>query len=472
MAPADLQRLLFQAVAARDAAALEALCRRHELQIVELFPSWRTVPPPLRDRPDEARAFIEAVIAVARVFDEKLDQPSLLRSLMGDPKDNPLIRWQQELEEARKEMDGYRYKRALDRLKGVLVTVRDLRGTGVDAYLPVTYGYLGECYFQSGLVDRAVEPTRQALDISSRIGDAEGVAAYLGNLYEINRYLGRTAQAADAAVQLSEHHDRHGNANEAARYRRQAELVRRGEPLVRVVVALGGRRYELDEPPAAVGGKVEFLLERNRLVLRPSAALTNKGEQEAQHGRFEQAVQRFAEAAQADRHNPQPHYQAALTNLYLQRYAAAVAQYEKTERRAPGWFHCRSGLWLARQLEGGKVSHQAFLAWHALEDGPMPPAQKVELAARTLKEADIAPLRLLHGRYLLRLGRRGEAAAALRRGLELADEPDVRTRLLVELSAVAADEAERRKLLEEAAALKGNLVASAMATLMLRFGSA
>src|SRR5207244_12816618 len=97
MDPAGLQRLLFEAVAAKDEAALEALCRRYEMQIVELFPSWKVVPPPLRDRPDEARRFIESVIAVARVFDEQLDQPSLFRSLMGDPRDNPLLRWREEL---------------------------------------------------------------------------------------------------------------------------------------------------------------------------------------------------------------------------------------------------------------------------------------------------------------------------------------------------------------------------------------
>ena len=60
---------------------------------------------------------------------------------------------------------------------------------------------------------------------------------------------------------------------------------------------------------------------------------------------------------------------------------------------------------------------------------------------------------------------------ALRRGLERGEEPDVRTRLLVELCVVTADEAEKWRVLEEAVALKGNLAAAAMATLMLRFGS-
>jgi len=60
------------------------LCRQHQAAIVAQFPSWRIVPQPLRDRPAEAQKYIESVVAVARTFDERLHQPELLRSLMGD----------------------------------------------------------------------------------------------------------------------------------------------------------------------------------------------------------------------------------------------------------------------------------------------------------------------------------------------------------------------------------------------------
>jgi tetratricopeptide (TPR) repeat protein len=470
MDPAALQQLLFDAVARRDAVGLESLCRQHQAQIVELFPAWRIVPQPLRDRPADAQKYIESVVAIARIFDERMQQPALLQSLMGDPKDNPLVRWQQDLEAARKEMEGFRYKRAVDRLKAVLAAVKELRGSGADAYLPVTHGSLGECYFQTGLAEKAVAPTKLALDLCRRSGDLEGVAAYLGNLYEIHRWLSQAQQAAICADELADVHDQRRQPDEAARYRRQAELVRKGEPPLRVIVAINGRRYEMDEVRAGVEGKIEFLLERNRLALRPSGALTARGEEEAKQGRFDKSVARFSEAAHADRYNPQPHYQAALAMLYLQRYTEAAQEYERTERRAPGWFYCRSGLWMARQLEAGNLSHQAFMALHMLEDGPLPSDQKVALAERTLKEADLGLVHLHHGKHLLRIGRRPEADAALRRGLERAEEPDVRTRLLVDLAAITASADEKRRLLEEAVALKGNLVASAMAEVVLRFG--
>jgi tetratricopeptide (TPR) repeat protein len=469
MDPVALQQLLFDAVAARDAVALETLCRQHQAQIVELFPSWRIVPQPLRDRPAEAQKYIESVVSVARMFDERLQQPNLLRSLIGDPSDNPLVKWQKELEAARQEMEGFRYKRAVDRLKALLASVRELRGSGADAYLPVTHGTLGECYFQTGLAEKAIAPTKLALELCRKTGDLEGIAAYAGNLYEIHRWLGQGQQAAGFADEMADVAERRRQPDEAARYRRQAEIVRKGEPPLRVIVAVNGRRFELDEVFAGVEGKIEFMLERNRLALRPSGALTARGEEVAKQGHFDKSIQRFREAAHADRHNPQPHYQAALALLYLQRYGEAAQEYERVERRAPGWFYCRSGLWLARQLEAGNISHQDFMALHMLEDGPIPPEQKVALAEQTLKEADIAPLHLQHGKYLLRTGRRPEAEAAFRRGLERVDEPDIRTRLLVDLASITTDDAEKRHLLEEAIALKGNLVAAAMAAIVLRF---
>ena len=61
-----------------------------------------------------------------------------------------------------------------------------------------------------------------------------------------------------------------------------------------------------------------------------------------------------------------------------------------------------------------------------------------------------------------------EAEAAYRRGLAIAEEPDVQTRLLVALAGSTADSTERVRLLHEAMDLGGNLVAAAMASVLLR----
>src|SRR5207302_8479903 len=143
---------------------------------------------------------------------------------------------------------------------------------------------LGECWFQLGQADRAVEPTRQALERCRQHGDQEGVAAYLGNLYEVHRYLGQGDEAAACAEQLAALFEQKGQAGEARRYRNQARLIRAGEPLNRVVIDLAGQRYDVDEVPGGLTGSVKFLFERNRLTLRPAQALTAAGEREASQG--------------------------------------------------------------------------------------------------------------------------------------------------------------------------------------------
>jgi tetratricopeptide (TPR) repeat protein len=470
MDPDDLRRLLWEAAAAGDEAALESLCRTHRDTIVQHFPAWRQVPAEVRADPALLEGYVQTMAAVGRLFAQRLGDPSLLQSLTGQAADNPLVRWQQKLEKAQKEMEELRYAETIDLLNDVLIDTRGLKGSGVDAYLPVTYGLLGESYFQNGQADKALGPTEKALELCRRTGDAEGVRAYLGNLYEINRYLGRPAPAADAAGQLAEVLQDQGETAEAERYRKQAALVRRGEPLNRVVVNLDGRRLELDEVVGGVEGKVQFAFERNRLTLRPASELTRQGEKKAGQGRFEAALQLFRQAGAADRYDPNSRYQAGLTLLYLQRYGEAAEAYDQTKQLAPGWFHCRTHGWLARQMLLGKVSHEVFQHWHVLEDGPLNPQQKVALAEKVLRLApDLAPLHLLHGKALRALGQAAAAEAAYRRGLACAEEPDVKTRLLVDLGALLDNRDEKRRLLEEAIALNGNLVAVAMARVVLAF---
>src|SRR5262249_485298 len=113
---------------------------------------------------------------------------------------------------------------------------------------------------------------------------------------------------------------------------------------------------------------------------------------------------------------------------------------------------------------------EMFLACAALEDAPFSPTQKVNLAEQALQRApDLPILHYLHGKNLKALNRADDAARALRRALAVADEPDLRTRVLVELAGVVSDKDEGRRLLQEAVSLDGNLVASATAPIMLAF---
>ncbi len=402
---------------------------------------------------------------------------SFLRRLFGqaepppDPdavRSNPVERWQQVLQQGRDDMAGLRYPEATERLTDLVIDVGRLQGSAVEAYLPVVLGTLGECWFQASQADRALEPTRQALQRVRTSGDEEGIFAYLGNLYEMHRYLGQSDEAAACIEQLAALHEQKGHAAEARRYRKQALLVRTGEPLNRVVVDLAGQRYEVAEVPGGLSGSVKFLFERNRLTLRPAEALTSQGEREAGQGHYQQALALFLDAAKADPFAPHPLYQAALAYLYLDRPADAVDAYERTEELAPGWFQCRCEGWLARQVVSGRYDLELAKGVRVLEDGPLTPQVKLKVIEQALARfPDLAPLHLLHGRTHLALGRAAEAEASFRRGLGCAEEPDIQTRLLVELAALLPATEERNQLCRQALALDGNLVAAATATILL-----
>jgi tetratricopeptide (TPR) repeat protein len=466
--PEALREALFDA-AAGGAGRLEELCRAHRDDIVASFSGWTTVPPDVRTDPTAMQRYANGLISVARVFAASLGDPQLMQRLAGPPGANPLTRWQEQLGEARELMDALRYSEAAAILERALESSRGLSGSGVDQLLPITLGFLGECHFHGGEVERAAEPTREALALCEAHGDAEGVAVYLGNLYEIHRYLGEGAAAAGYAERLADTFAERGDEVQAAWYRSQGRILRRGAPAVRVVALIEGRRYELDELPSMSSLHVKFLFERDRITLKPAVDRTARGEELGSAGAYERALAAFRSAAAADPHDPHCRYLEALTLLSLERPAEAITSYEACEARAPGFFHCRADLWLAREIAGGRLDHGAFLALRSLEDETAAPEERARLARKALARYPKLPaLHLALGEVLARMGKHSEAEAAYREGLALAQEPDVRSRLLVALGGLIAPGDESRRLLVEAVELNGNLTAAATARVILR----
>jgi tetratricopeptide (TPR) repeat protein len=168
------------------------------------------------------------------------------------------------------------------------------------------------------------------------------------------------------------------------------------------------------------GQRVEFVFKRNRVTLAPARRRTTDGEQLGGQGRHAEAYAAFQEAARLDPFDPHPRYLSGLALLHLRRYAEAVAEYEVTERLAPGWFNCRADLWLARELARGAIDHELFRIVYQLEDAPVPPREKVGMAEAALRVAPrLAPLHLFHGRSLDALGATAAAETAYRNGSRL-----------------------------------------------------
>jgi tetratricopeptide (TPR) repeat protein len=389
----------------------------------------------------------------------------LLDFLRPSPRPDPTD-WQARLTEPQQLIDAGRYDEARALLEPLVEPGR--LPVSLVPWQAATLGMLGECEFQTGRPEQALRWTSRALELARQAGDEEHLLGLLGNLYEIDRYLGRTGEAAGCAEALA---DRSGQPGERAdRYRRQAARVRAGEALVRVVVEMEGQRLEVEEVVAGRAGAVRFLLERNRLFLRQAEILTRAGEELANQGQFEQALTHYEQAARIDPWAPQPPYQAGLTWLYRDRPKEALDQLAHAETLAPGWQLVRPALHLARLRHQGVLAHDSFIAWHVLEEGPLGAEAKVILAERALSRApELAVLHLLHAHNLRSSGGARRAEAACRRGLGCSPGPDVRTRLLVELAALVEDPVERKELLEEAIQTGGDLIAAATARVVLAF---
>jgi tetratricopeptide (TPR) repeat protein len=466
--PSELLEALLQAAAANDEARLAALCRDNQAAVLAHFDEWRRVPEGMRDRPADLNRYALGLMAVAQCFDKQLHQPELLRLLIGTEANNPLTLWQHRLADVRKLFDQLRYSEAKDLLTNLLIDMRGLRGPGVDVYMPVTYCCLGECYFQSGQAGRAVRPAQDALELADKAGDPDGAAISLRNLYEIYRYLGQSQNAAAAAANLAERYAAQGKEKQARRFRTQARIVAAGEPLTRVLALVDGERCELDEVPAGKPLQAKLVLERNRLALQPSLVLTRKGAQLASSGSYEDALAAFRDAAKADPFDPHPHYEEGLTQLYLGRYMQAVECYETTEVLAPGWYNCRADLWLAQQLELGRMSQETFISLRLLEESARPAEEKLRLAEKlAARHGGVPFVCLVHGRQLAAAGRTMEAVVAYRAGLAQHPEPDVRTRLLVNLAAAVEERETKLVALREAVLVNGHLISAGMARIAL-----
>lgn len=468
-APDRLRDELFAAVRAGDARRLERLARTNQTAVLEHFRAWQRVPDAVRADSGAIQGYVHCMVTVAQVFAEKLGRPELMAALSGPAQSNPLTKWQTALRQARELMDACRYAEARALLTDALIDSRGMSGTGVDTYLPITRGYLAESHFQSGSADQAVPHLEQALALCEQSGDREGIAAYLGSLFEAHRFLGQGERAAGYADRMAAFLDAQGAARDSARWRTRARIVRVGEPLNRVVAVVNGATFEIDEVKPVGDVRVQFVFERNRVTLRPASVRTERGQELGSAGRHEEALAALREAAASDPFDPHCRYLEAFTLLHLGHFADATDAYRRVEELAPGWFHCRADLWVAEQLALGRLDERDFAALHLLEDGPAPPGEKVTMAELLLaRRPGLPPAHLHLGKNLARAGREANARAALRAGLAADPDPDVRTRLLSELGTLTDADDERAGYYREAVALNGNLVAAASAALALR----
>ena len=480
--PERLRDLLFDAAGRGEQARVVELCRAHREAILRHIRAWQKVPEHLRGDAAAVQRWGHGLISVAMAFDRELGDPSVVRLFQPPDEQNPLVKWDQKLASAKGLMDAHRYAEAKDLLNDLLIDVRGLVSLGSVSYHGLTHGHLGSCCFSSGDVAGARSHFERALALCEKQKDWEGVAVYLGLLYDVHRYQGEPAAAAASARRKAEIHRAQGQAGEqaedAADWERRAALAEAGEPLNRVVVRIDGREYELDDVPAGLESvEVQFGFVRNRPSLELCTALTREGSALGAEGKFYEAADAFRRAAKVDPVDPQPRYEEGNTLMYLERPAEAAECFAATDQLAPGWYNCRGDRWLAEQIAAGAVPHEMFVLLRAEDMSPesAPFEERLTLADEAVRRYPrLAPLHLFRGRTLEALGREREAADAFRAGLDSDPEPDVRTRLCLALHAVEPSRDRQNRLLEQAAALaaSGNLMAASMAAVVLKANSA
>lgn len=355
------------------------------------------------------------------------------------------------------------FEEARERLEAV---AEELGETG-DAYQrAVTTGRIGECSFQLGEAERALQCFEQAQKLCEDAGDEDGISAYLGSRIEALRWLGCHGEAVPLAETLAERHEAAGDEAAAMRVRARARVMKNGEPLLRACVEIGDVVYELDELPEDIEGEARVMMERNRMALARVERLVQEGRARGSASAYDEAIALFATAMDADPHDPMPVYESAFTYAMKGDFEEAIELYERVEELAPGWFNTRSDLWLAEKIDDGLFPPDVWSVVVELETGVSGPQEKLAMAKILTERMPKLGQGWLHlARCHAMLGENDECLAAFEKGLANTDEPDVKTRMLFE--SAAQDPENLRGRLEEAVELRGHVAAAAMAAVVL-----
>lgn len=412
--------------------------------------------------------YIRGIGAIARCFADSLSDDRLLGHLRSA---HTRMIFEDHVRQAQEHFEEMRYD---DVIKTVQLALEDsnelveerpymcaLFATGAEAFC---HGFDGVPSSLKGALDSIDEALKYCDDLESQIQC--NITAL-----EISRYAEDRVKAESCAVRLAELSEL-TDPEKARYYRTQARKIAQGEPLLRAQVMLStGARYELDEisQPLLSNGSIRVILHRNRATLIPCQRYTEAGKQLGGAGQFEKALEYFQAAAEADPHDPDCHFQAGYTLLYLRRYQEAAEACSRADQLAPSWFNCKLDTWLAELLHQERLEYNLWLALNQLEEERDEPTARLARARQIAGHAGGFGLFHLHvGNCLLQLNRSAEAEATYRIGLGSDLESSVRTRLLVALAMTVGDPGERQALRQEAVELQGHLLSSTAAFISLR----
>lgn len=470
LSDAELFEQLGRALEVGGPEELHRLCQLHTERIVSLMPTWRTVPEAQRADPEALQRYGNTLGNVANMFQQVMNDPRIFEILSGD---ETFGRWAKRREEALGLAKELKYSEALSLLEADETEMRKMEWVGDNEPLMLTLGTLGQLLFHAGQVERAIGLFEEVLANCRRIADLEGQGVYLRALFDACRYLDRGVAAAAWERELADLCEQTGAVEDAERHRRHAEQFPEGEPLLRMVLTVaaddGVVTWEVgDIPELAPEQRYNVMFLRGRPGLIPGAILTQRGRALADAGDLDDALELFRQAAEADPLAPECRYLAAFTLLIQGKIDESIPLQEEVMALAPGWYDNEAWLDLSRRIPH-EIPAGVVSILRELDDGPLPPAQKAELAGRALlKMPRVALLHVHRGRALVALGRIEEAQQSYRAALEVVGaDRSTQSVATLELSQTLEGE-ERLALLRAIMALEGgSLRARTFAAMML-----
>lgn len=467
----DLKKQVFDAIDRNHLVEFENLCVENEAQIIRAFGDWRKPPQEVSIDKEAMRKYAYCLMVIASYFQKQRNRGELMTMLTGIDDSEQSRQWQQQLGQCQMLMQQQlKFSEALPLLEQCLDLSDGVSGAGVDKFLPLTLGYIGECYFQLGDMDRAAEYVERALKCTTMQGDHESTVAYLSNLYEINRYRGAYDRAAENAQAIIDRVYERSELVAASNWRHNLKAVSGPEPLYRLLLKIGEELFELDEIPKVNGERVEFIFVRNRIELVLCSQKCFEGREQAEKAEYDAALSSFEEAARLDQYSPHPFYMSGNIKLVQKRYAEAIEDLQKVEELCPGFETSRADLWLARMLKDNKMEQDACLSVFQTNNESIPIEERIQLCRDQIKKyPNFGEAYWRLGKMLANSEKGAEALESFKQGIDIAEEPDVRSRLLRDIAILSSDEAAKRKYFEEAIAVKnGNCLAHGMSVYMLR----
>lgn len=96
------------------------------------------------------------------------------------------------------------------------------------------------------MASEAIAATEIAMANSTESGDDEGTVSLYINLYEIYRYTSENQKAVKACEEIAALFAKIGDEKSKVNYEKQCEVLKKGEPLCRVIAVLDGVNHEVD----------------------------------------------------------------------------------------------------------------------------------------------------------------------------------------------------------------------------------